>query len=160
MHNPKGVFEMNTVAITEEYQTLPIALVQESPENPRQTFDKTALNELAQSIKVEGLHVPIIVRPISDGKAYELIAGARRLRASKIAGKTEIASVVRNLSDEEARAARLIENLLREDLQPLEEAEAFQHMLAGSEAASHPLTPADLAAKIGKPESHVRLLCG
>ena len=60
---------MNTVAITKEYQPLPLSLVQESPDNPRQTFDKTALHELAESIKVEGLHVPIIVRPINDGNS-------------------------------------------------------------------------------------------
>jgi ParB family chromosome partitioning protein len=139
------------------YQNLPINLVQESPDNPRRLFDKAALSELAQSIKVEGLQVPIIVRPIDHGKSYELIAGARRLRASKIAGATEIRSVIRNMSDDEARAARLIENLLRENLQPLEEAEAYQQMLAATGAAKPPLTPAELAAKIGKPESHVRL---
>lgn len=148
---------MNTIAVSQDFQTIPISLLRESPENPRHAFDKTALNELAASIKTEGVHVPLIVRPVEEGGSYELIAGHRRLRAAHIAGTAELPCVIRNLTDDEARAARLIENLLRENLQPLEEAEAYRNMLGAAASANRPLTPSDLAAKIGKQESHVRL---
>ena len=150
---------MNTVAISTDYQPKMIAIseLQESPDNPRQSFDKVALDELARSIKSEGIQVPLIVRIFDDEARYELIAGHRRLRAARIAGQTAVPCILRRFTDEEARTARIIENLLREDLQPLDEAEAYQQMFAAAGADHHPLTPADLAAKIGKPESYVRL---
>ena len=151
---------MNTVAVTTDSKTIEmieVALIQVSPDNPRKTFDQKALEELAASIASEGIHVPLLVRVFEGEKRYELIAGERRLRASKIAGKTEVPCVCRQYTDEEARAARIIENLLREDLKPLEEAEAYQQMFAAAGAENRPLTPADLAAKLGKKESYVRL---
>jgi ParB family transcriptional regulator, chromosome partitioning protein len=134
-----------------------VALIQVSPDNPRKTFDQKALEELAASIASEGIHVPLLVRVFEGEKRYELIAGERRLRGSKMAGRTEVPCVCRQYTDEEARAARIIENLLREDLKPLEEAEAYQQMFAAAGAENRPLTPADLAAKLGKKESYVRL---
>jgi len=151
---------MNTVAVNTDSKTIEmieVALIQVSPDNPRKTFDQKALEELAASIASEGIHVPLLVRVFEGEKRYELIAGERRLRASKIAGKTEVPCVCRQYTDEEARAARIIENLLREDLKPLEEAEAYQQMFAAAGAENRPLTPADLAAKLGKKESYVRL---
>jgi ParB family chromosome partitioning protein len=114
---------MNTVAVTTDSKTIEmieLALIQVSPDNPRKTFDQKALEELAASIASEGIHVPLLVRVFEGEKRYELIAGERRLRASKIAGKTEVPCVCRQYTDEEARAARIIENLLREDLKPRE----------------------------------------
>jgi hypothetical protein len=134
---------MNTVAVTTDSKTIAmieLTLIQESPDNPRQTYDHNALQELAKSIASEGIQVPLLVR-VFDGEArYELIAGHRRIRAAKIAGLTEVPCVLRQYTDEEARAARIIENLLREGLTPLDEA--------------------DLPAKLGKKERYARLrLC-
>ena len=151
---------MNTVAVTADSKTIEmieVAQIQMSHDNPRKTFDQKALEELAASIASEGIHVPLLVRVFEGEKRYELIAGERRLRASKMAGRTEVPCVCRQYTDEEARAARIIENLLREDLKPLEEAEAYQQMFAAAGAENRPLTPADLAAKLGKKESYVRL---
>jgi ParB family chromosome partitioning protein len=151
---------MNTVAATADSKSIEmieVALIQVSPDNPRKSFDQKALEELALSIGKEGVHVPLLVRVFEGEKRYELIAGERRLRAAKIAGRIEVPCVCRQYTDEEARAARIIENLLREDLKPLEEAEAYQQMFAAAGAENRPLTPADLAAKLGKKESYVRL---
>jgi ParB family chromosome partitioning protein len=134
-----------------------LALVQESPDNPRQTYDQNALQELAKSIASEGIQVPLLIRGVEGEQRYELIAGHRRIRAAKIAGLSEVPCVLRQYTDEEARAARIIENLLREGLTPLEEAEAYQQMFAAAGAENRPLTPADLAAKLGKKESYIRL---
>ena len=151
---------MNTVAVTADSKTIAmieLALIQESPDNPRQTYDQNALQELAKSIASEGIHVPLLIRVFEGEQGYELIAGHRRIRAAKIAGLTAVPCVLRQYTDEEARAARIIENLLREGLTPLEEAEAYQQMFAAAGAENRPLTPADLAAKLGKKESYIRL---
>jgi ParB family chromosome partitioning protein len=151
---------MNTVAVTTDSKTIEmieLALIHESPDNPRKTFDQAALQELANSIEEEGIQVPLLVRVFEGEQRYELIAGARRSRAAKMAGLTHAPCVVRQYTDEEARAARILENLLREGLTPLEEAEAYQQMFAAAGAENRPLTPADLAAKLGKKESYVRL---
>jgi ParB family transcriptional regulator, chromosome partitioning protein len=151
---------MNTVAVTTDSKTIAmieLTLIQESPDNPRQTYDQNALQELAKSIASEGIQVPLLVRVFEGEARHELIAGHRRIRAAKIAGLTEVPCVLRQYTDEEARAARIIENLLREGLTPLDEAEAYQQMFAAAGAENRPLTPADLAAKLGKKESYVRL---
>jgi ParB family transcriptional regulator, chromosome partitioning protein len=151
---------MNTVAVTTDSKTIAmieLTLIQESPDNPRQTYDQNALQELAKSIASEGIQVPLLVRVFEGEAHYELIAGHRRIRAARIAGLTEVPCVLRQYTDEEARAARIIENLLREGLTPLDEAEAYQQMFAAAGAENRPLTPADLAAKLGKKESYVRL---
>ena len=151
---------MNTVAVTTDSKTIEmieLSLIHESPDNPRKTFDQAALQELANSIEEEGIQVPLLVRVFEGEQRYELIAGARRSRAAKMAGLTHAPCVVRQYTDEEARAARILENLLREGLTPLEEAEAYQQMFAAAGAENRPLTPADLAAKLGKKESYVRL---
>jgi len=104
---------MSTVAVTTDSKTIEmieLALIQVSPDNPRKTFDQKALEELAASIASEGIHVPLLIRVFEGEKRYELIAGERRLRASKIAGKTEVPCVCRQYTDEEARAARIIES--------------------------------------------------
>jgi ParB family chromosome partitioning protein len=151
---------MNSVAVTTDSKTIEmieLSLIHESPDNPRKTFDQGALQELANSIVEEGIQVPLLVRVFDGEQRYELIAGARRSRAAKMAGLTHAPCVVRRYTDEEARAARILENLLREGLTPLEEAEAYQQMFAAAGAENRPLTPADLAAKLGKKESYIRL---
>src|SRR5437764_9073078 len=103
---------------------LSLDLVFPNPHQPRKMFDETALAELAASIRERGVMEPIVVRP-KDGK-YEIVAGERRFRASKLAGETEIPAIVRELSDEDAAADALLENFQREDLTATDKAHALQ----------------------------------
>jgi ParB family transcriptional regulator, chromosome partitioning protein len=111
---------------------------------PRREFDEASLEELAASIKAQGLMQPIVVRPRPQG-GFELIAGERRWRASQLAGLTHIPAVVKDVSDEQASAMALIENIQREDLNPLEEAFALQRLKDEFE-----LTQQQVADAIGK----------
>ena len=113
-----------TVTTPSELVTLPISDVRESSTNPRTTFGPEALEELAASVRVHGVLQPILVRRTDDG--WELIAGARRLRAAHLAGRSSIPAHVVTMSDQEAREAQIIENLQREDVHPLDEAEAYR----------------------------------
>jgi ParB family transcriptional regulator, chromosome partitioning protein len=108
--------------------SLSLDLVIPNPNQPRKMFDEKALEELAESIRERGVMEPIVVRP-KDGK-YEIVAGERRYRASKLAGKTTIPVVVRELCDEDAAAEALLENFQREDLTTIEKARAIQGLLA------------------------------
>src|SRR5437016_7177744 len=108
-------------------ENLSLDLVFPNPHQPRKMFDETALAELAASIRERGVMEPIVVRP-KDGN-YEIVAGERRYRASKLAGKTDIPAVVRELSDEDAAAEALLENFQREDLTTIEKAHAIQGLL-------------------------------
>lgn len=123
-----------------------------SKTNPRKNFEKSGLAELAGSIKEHGILQPILVRPVS-GKGillYEIVAGERRYRASKMLGLTEIPATVRELSDAEAQEVQIIENLQRQDLHPLEEADGYQKLLD-----SHGANPDDLAVKVGKSKAYI-----
>ena len=115
-----------------------------NPEQPRQDFDDEALAELSRSIAAHGVLQPILVRPMPNG-AYQIIAGERRWRASRAAGLAEVPVVIKELSDEEAMAAALIENLQREDLNPMEEAFGFQKLMT-----TFDLTQEEAARKVGK----------
>ena len=108
-------------------QSLPIDLIHQSPYQPRQVMEPEALEELALSIRQQGVVQPIVVRKAGD--EYELIAGERRWRASQQAGLDNIPAVVKNVNDQEAAAIAIIENLQREDLNPLEEAQAFANLI-------------------------------
>lgn len=141
--------------MTTEFQTLSIGSLIESTENSRQIFDERSLKELAQSIEAQGIAVPLIVRP-KENNTFEIVAGHRRYRAAQLAGLTEVPCNVRDYTDGEARDARLIENLQRADLTPLEEAEAYQQRLAAAVEEGKPLSPAELAEQIGKKEKYVR----
>lgn len=147
------------------YQSEPIvelalAQIHEAEDNTRKSYDAIALDELARSISSSGVIQPLIVRildtPTGDGE-YEIVVGHRRYRACGIAGRVSAPCIVRRMTDAEAHELRILENLQREDIQPLDEAEAYQRMFALAEAAGHPITPADVAAKIAKSESYVRL---
>jgi ParB family chromosome partitioning protein len=98
--------------------TVSLELIVPNPNQPRKIFDQAALDELAASIRERGVMEPIVLRP-KDGR-YEIVAGERRFRASKIAGLTEIPAVIREMSDEDALAEALLENFQREDLTTLE----------------------------------------
>ncbi len=112
--------------------TMPVTALQAGKYQPRTRMDEGALNELADSIRAQGLLQAILVRPISDGQAgvtHEIIAGERRFRASQLAGLTEVPVLVREVDDQGAAAMALIENMQREDLNPLEEAQGIQRLI-------------------------------
>jgi ParB family transcriptional regulator, chromosome partitioning protein len=108
--------------------SLPLTALQAGRYQPRTRMDESSLQELAQSIRAHGVMQPIVVRQVGDGR-YEIIAGERRFRAAKLAELAEVPVVLRDVSDENALAMALIENIQREDLNPLEEAQAIQRLL-------------------------------
>ena len=112
----------------ESLQNLKIALLQPGKYQPRTRMDKESLAELAESIKAQGVMQPVLVRPVSAGR-YEIIAGERRWRAAQMAGLTEVPALIREVPDEDALAMSLIENIQREDLNPLEEALGIQRLI-------------------------------
>ena len=128
---------------------IPLSQIEVNPFQPRTTFEQESLTELADSIKVHGVIQPITVRKI-EGNKYQLIAGERRLRASKIAGKTEIAAYIRAATDQESIEIALIENIQREDLNPLEIAINYKRLMDECE-----ITQDKLAERLGKNRSTV-----
>ena len=124
--------------------TLKLNEIEPNKEQPRKTFDEKALNELASSIERNGVLQPLLVRPMTDG-SYQLVAGERRWRASRIAGLTEVPVVIKEMSDEQAMEIALIENLQREDLNPIEEAEGLQLLIE-----RYNLTQEEAAARVGR----------
>ncbi|WP_017939500.1 ParB/RepB/Spo0J family partition protein [Zestomonas thermotolerans] len=131
-------------ADSRELQHLPLELIQRGKYQPRRDMDPAALEELAQSIKAQGVMQPIVVRPIGGGR-YEIIAGERRWRASQQAGLDRIPALVRDVPDEAAIAMALIENIQREDLNPIEEAIALQRL-----QQEFQLTQQQVAEAVGK----------
>lgn len=111
---------------------------------PRKEFDEKALSELAESIAKHGVIQPLLVRPLSDG-SYQLVAGERRWRASRLAGLTEVPVVIKELSDSEAMEIALVENLQREDLNPIEEAQGLKLLID-----TYGLTQEECASRVGK----------
>lgn len=137
----------------EEVVELDIEELRPNPYQPRRVFDEQALEELAASIKEHGVFQPIIVK--KSIKGYEIIAGERRFRASKLAGKKTIPAIVRNFTDEQMMEIALLENLQREDLTVIEEAVAYQKMQTALN-----LTQEELATKVGKSRSHITNILG
>ncbi|MHC1699928.1 MAG: ParB/RepB/Spo0J family partition protein [Humidesulfovibrio sp.] len=134
---------------TAEVRLIPLSTIVPNPHQPRKEFDPQALEDLSASIKVQGVLQPILVRPLSDGReGYELVAGERRTRASRMAGLKEIPALVRALTDMETLAIALIENLQREDLNAIEEARGFQQLLK-----DFGLNQEELARQVGKSRS-------
>lgn len=129
---------------------LALATIKPLPGNPRKHFDETALDELAASIATRGVIQPIIVRPHPEGSGFQLVAGERRWRAAQKARLHEIPALVRDLSEREVMALALIENLQREDLNPVEEARAY-HRLSEQEG----MIQIDIAKMVEKSRSHV-----
>ena len=117
------------VGDSESLRNLPIDLIRPGPYQPRQDMREDTLQELADSIRAQGLVQPILVRPLGDGEQFEIVAGERRWRAAQMAGLQEISSVVRRVPDKAAIAMALIENIQREDLNPLEEAQALDRLI-------------------------------
>ena len=128
---------------------IPVGSIRPNPYQPRKVFTKTALDELCESIKVYGILQPINVRKIGQD-SYELVAGERRLRAAKLAEMETIPAIVVNIDDQDSAVLALIENLQREDLNFIEEAEGFAHLLH-----DHNFTQQDIAEKVGKNQSTI-----
>ncbi|BBT19567.1 ParB/RepB/Spo0J family partition protein [Metapseudomonas otitidis] len=143
-NNATVLQEEASKADTRELQNLPLDLIQRGKYQPRRDMDPTALEELAQSIKAQGVMQPIVVRPIGGGR-FEIIAGERRWRASQQAGLDRIPALVREVPDEAAIAMALIENIQREDLSPIEEAVALQRL-----QQEFQLTQQQVAEAVGK----------
>ena len=132
----------------EELKLIRISDIQKNPYQPRKEFSKEKIEELAQSIKENGLIQPIIVRQ-SPVIGYEILAGERRYRASIAAGLTEVPVIIKKLSDQDMMIHSIIENLQREDLNPIEEAKAYQSLIDKG------YTHADIAAKMGKSRPYI-----
>jgi ParB family chromosome partitioning protein len=133
----------------EDFKSLPLDQILPGPEQPRDSFDQERLMELAQSLKTNGLLQPITVQKHEDGK-YRIIAGERRWRAAKLAGFSHIAALVRTVEDVQRLELALIENIQREDLNPLEIAAAFEKL-----ASDHNMSHEQIAERTGKDRSTV-----
>lgn len=129
-----------------EFRLLELSEVYANPGQPRKVFEKQALDELAQSIKENGVLQPILVRQI--GKGFQIVSGERRFRASKLAGIKTIPAVIRKLDQQQTLLAGLIENIQRQDLNPVEEARTLKEILI-----NHGLTHDELAEKVGRSRS-------
>ncbi len=146
----KSVYETATKA---EIIEVPLDELRANPYQPRKVFDEEALQELASSIKEHGVFQPIIVK--KSIKGYEIIAGERRVRASKVAGLETVPAIVRNLDDTQMMEIALLENLQRENLSAIEEAIAYKTMIEKLN-----LTQEELSNKIGKSRSHITNMLG
>ena len=137
----------------EEIVNINIDELRSNPYQPRKNFDEAALQELAHSIKEHGVFQPIIVK--KSIKGYEIIAGERRVKASKMAGLTEIPAVIRDFNDTQMMEIALLENLQREDLNAIEEASAYKKL-----QETLALTQEELANRLGKSRSHITNMIG
>lgn len=144
-----AIFLENDTENSNETVTLRISEVEPNREQPRKDFDEQALAELSQSIMQYGVLQPILVRPIIGG-GYQIVAGERRYRASRMAGLTEIPAVIRELSDDETMELALIENLQREDLTPIEEAKGYKVLIE-----TYHMSQEQLASSMGKSRSAI-----
>ncbi len=131
---------------------IPLAQIGANPDQPRKTFTDSELSDLAASIREKGVLQPILLRSVTNKPyAYEIVAGERRFRASKLAGETEIPALIKTINDENAMEIALIENVQRENLNPIEEANAYKNLM---ECCDYEMP--DLARLIGKSESYIR----
>ena len=144
-----NIFFDNSIEEKSGITRLRIGQIEPKADQPRRVFEGEALAELADSIAVHGVLQPILVREIADGH-YQIIAGERRYRASKMAGLTEVPVIVLDKSDLETAQISLIENIQREDLNPVEEAQAYRALID-----SYNLTQEEVSAKVGKGRSTI-----
>lgn len=141
------LFEENQSAETKPV-TVRISDIEPNKDQPRKEFDQDALDDLADSIRTYGLLQPLVVRPLEKG--YQLVAGERRWRASRIAGLIEVPVIIKELTDAETAEIALVENLQREDLNPIEEAAGYKSLMDDFN-----LTQDEVAAKVGRSRSAV-----
>jgi len=140
-----------TTAVQSEYRNLPLDILTESAANPRRNFDPDALDELAESIRAQGLLSPLIVRPKGQ-HAFEIVAGARRYRAARLAGLANVPARIVELTDAQAIETSIVENLQRRDVHPLEEASGYAALLHLEEPK---YSIEQIAAKCGKPPAFI-----
>jgi ParB family chromosome partitioning protein len=143
-----ALFPGESINQMETVEKISLKEIKVNPFQPRKIFDEAALNELAESIKEHGVLQPIIVR--RKGKFFEIVVGERRFRGSKLAGLTDIPVVIRELTDQQMMEIAILENLQREDLTPIEEAEAYQNLMENLN-----LTQEQLAFRLGKSRPHI-----
>ncbi|TAA70611.1 ParB/RepB/Spo0J family partition protein [Planococcus salinarum] len=150
-----ALFPGENLTKNETVSQINICEIKENPYQPRKIFDNAALDELSESIKEHGILQPVVVR--KAGKRFELVVGERRFRAAKLAKLDDIPAIIKELTDQQMMELAILENLQREDLTPIEEAEAYQKLM---EALN--LTQEQLAFRLGKSRphiaNHVRLL--
>lgn len=145
----EALFADNDTAGEQGAVTLKLSEIEPNREQPRKRFDEEALTQLAESIRIHGVIQPLLVRPAAGG-TYQLVAGERRWRAARMAGLTEVPAVIKELSEQEAMELALIENLQREDLNPIEEALGYQELMD-----AYGFTQEQVAKRVGKSRSAV-----
>ena len=148
-------FEKHVYETTNKEEIIEVSIseLRPNPYQPRKAFDRNALMELSESIKEHGVFQPIIIK--KSIKGYEIIAGERRVRASKLAGLDKVPAIIRNLNDEQMMEIALLENLQRENLSAIEEAKAYKSMIDNLH-----LTQEELSRKVGKSRSHITNILG
>lgn len=145
-----SLFDDNSMEETDSLRTLRISEIEPNKGQPRKNFDKEAMEQLAESIRVNGVLQPLLVRPLATGN-YQIIAGERRWRAAKIAGLSEVPVVIRDdLSEEQVMQVALIENLQRENLNPIEEAQGYRELID-----TYKMTQDQLSKALGKARSSI-----
>jgi ParB family chromosome partitioning protein len=145
----------NTSIQSPEYRDLPIEQLVESPTNPRKRYQQASLEELAQSFRSRGVLEPLLVRPV-EPERFEIVAGSRRYRAARIAELQTVPARVREMTDAEALEVQCIENLQREDIHPLEEAQGFRALL---DLPDQQYTLARIGERAGKSAAYIASLC-
>ncbi|MGB2992270.1 MAG: ParB/RepB/Spo0J family partition protein [Paenisporosarcina sp.] len=143
-----AIFPGESINQMETVEKISVNLIKVNPFQPRKIFDEVALAELSESIKEHGVLQPIILR--KKGKLFEIVVGERRFRASKAAGLSEIPAVIRGFTDQQMMEIAILENLQREDLTPIEEADAYQNLMENLS-----LTQEQLAFRLGKSRPHI-----
>lgn len=143
-----ALFPDESLTKAEKVESIRLKSIKVNPYQPRKLFDENAIQELSESIKEHGVLQPIIVRKVNT--MYEIVVGERRFRAASLAGLVEIPAVVRQLTDEQSMEMAILENLQREDLTPIEEAEAYQKLMDNLS-----LTQEQLAFRLGKSRPHI-----
>ena len=154
--NPSASVLNSSKPTSSGFQLIPVAQMRPNDDQPRKEFDQDKIQELAASIKEKGIMQPVIVKKIAENK-FMLICGERRFRAAQLCGLTEIPAVVKDIAQDDFLEWALIENIQRQDLNPLEEAEAYQRL-----AEERMLSQEEIAKRVGKDRSsvanHMRLL--
>ena len=140
--------EQLTIEDNENIQKIAMTTVKANPYQPRKTFDEERLNDLAKSIKLHGILQPIVLRKTISG--YHIVVGERRFRAATIAGLTEIPAIVKSLTDQDMMELAIIENLQREDLNAIEEAESYRKLMDDLN-----LTQQDVAQRLSKSRPYI-----
>ncbi|ANU26909.1 ParB/RepB/Spo0J family partition protein [Planococcus versutus] len=143
-----ALFPGETINDTDKVNQLSVSEIKANPYQPRKKFDQEALDELAESIKEHGILQPIVVR--KTGEKYEIVVGERRFRAAKLVKLKKVPAIIKELTDQQMMELAILENLQREDLTPIEEAEAYQKLM---EALN--LTQEQLAFRLGKSRPHI-----